>query len=153
MALSREQKYGDMPLSCLRERAAFAKLRQCGFERGVGVNHFHFPSVRVQETIAFYEKYFGFRQARLLGSTHVLKNERNFLLAIDEAEVATPLPRSIHLGFTLSTREDVYELHKRMEEEKTPSLSEFLSPSKKAAHFYCEDPTGHRLEVGWYDFS
>ena len=29
-------------------------------------------------------------------------------------------------------------------------LSELLAPSPRALHYYCQDPSGNRIEVGWY---
>jgi catechol 2,3-dioxygenase-like lactoylglutathione lyase family enzyme len=117
------------------------------------MNHFHFASHAVDPTIAFYETYFGFRQARVLGKTHVLVGDHGFLLAIDEGESAATLPKGSHLGFTLESPEKVHALFRRMAAEGVAITSALVTPSPRASHFYCLDPSGQPLEVGWYDLS
>lgn len=114
------------------------------------MNHFHFPSHRHLETISFYEGYFGFRKLRQLGKAHILVGMHGFLLAIDEKDRADTLPSGIHLGFRYESPEKVQKLFKRMSDDGE-KLSDLLTPSERATHFYCEDPNGNKIEVGWYE--
>ncbi len=116
------------------------------------MNHFHFSSAAVDPTIAFYESYFGFPKVRTMGKTHVLEGEHGFLLAMDEAEASKPLGAA-HLGFRLNTHEAVRSIYRRMKEEGVAITSELATPSPRASHFYCLDPSGQTIEVGFYDFS
>ena len=113
------------------------------------MKHFHFPSAEPEKTADFYETFFGFRKLRRLGNTQVLADRANFLLAIDECEACAPPPDSTHLGFCLESREQVPELYARLQAQH--EVTELREPTPKVSHFYCQDPTGNRLEVGWYD--
>jgi catechol 2,3-dioxygenase-like lactoylglutathione lyase family enzyme len=115
------------------------------------VNHFHFASARAGETISFYETYFGFRERRTLGKTHVLMNDSRFLLAIDETEACGPALNGAHLGFSLANPEAVKALFHKMARAGVTLSGNLLEPSARATHFYCVDPSGNRVEVGWFD--
>jgi catechol 2,3-dioxygenase-like lactoylglutathione lyase family enzyme len=116
------------------------------------MNHFHFGSARAAATVSFYEKYFGFRKIKNLGKTHVLKDQRNFILAIDEENEASPIPQSAHLGFTLSDPESVQLLYESLASDEVPLPGPLKKTSPRAVHFYCVDPSNNRVEVGWYDW-
>jgi len=117
------------------------------------VNHFHFPSANALPTISFYERYFGFRKIRLLGNTHILINQNKFLLAIDESTASDPLPATSHLGFQLPDKEEVRKIHEQMRTDFPSDTGHLLEPSARALHYYCSDPSGNRLEIGWYELS
>lgn len=116
------------------------------------MNHFHFGSSNAVATVSFYEKYFGFREIKRLGPTHVLRDDNNFILAIDEIAGAEPIPNCAHLGFTLTDPDVVEELHVTMSADQVPLPGELQRPSTRATHFYCQDPSGNRIEVGWYSW-
>ena len=119
------------------------------------MNHFHFGTDRVVETSQFYEKYFGFSKILELGSTLVLRNAKDFILAIDPLERGASNPcenSALHLGFVLKDRSEVNRVFDLMRDEKLGSLGSLLSPTPKVLHFYCNDPAGNRLEIGWYSF-
>ena len=113
------------------------------------MNHFHFPSAAVPETIDFYTKHFAFREIATLGKTHVLRDDKGFLLAIDESAEGDPPSKARHLGFHLEGKRAVLELFLRL---KPMVKSPLIEPSPRVIHFYCEDPSGNRLEIGWYHF-
>lgn len=114
------------------------------------MNHFHFASSAVDPTIAFYETYFHFQKCRTLGKTHVLEGSHGFLLAIDESEDSVCLPPGSHLGFRLDTPEAVQAIYRRMYADGVPITTPLATPSPRASHFYCLDPSGHSIEVGYY---
>ncbi len=116
------------------------------------MNHFHFPSNTVASTVEFYESFFGFRKKITLGKTQVLENGERFLLAIDESYTTAPLSERIHLGFRLENAAEVSSLHTRMKKEGVAAMGDLMNPSPHALHFYCADPSGNRLEIGWYAF-
>lgn len=116
------------------------------------MNHFHFSASDTLATIQFYEQYFGFRKIRSLKNTHVLTDNSGFLLAIDESNDCTSLPQTCHLGFTLPSAERVRQTYQNMLQEKVQIIAPLQMPSAKAIHFYCQDPAGNTIEVGWYNF-
>lgn len=116
------------------------------------MNHFHFSTPYYNQTIDFYEKHFAFKEIKQLGKTHVLKNARGFFLGVDEGECANLLPQETHLGFTFESQEEVLTLYKTLKESKQCSVGVLQTPSPRATHFYCSDPSGNHLEIGWYQF-
>jgi len=113
------------------------------------MNHFHFPSAAVPATIDFYTSHFAFQKVATLGKTHVLRDTKGFLLAIDESEASAPPPKAQHLGFHLDGKQAVLDLFQKL---KAATKSPLIEPSPRVIHFYCEDPSGNRLEIGWYHF-
>jgi predicted enzyme related to lactoylglutathione lyase len=133
----------------MRKRTDVTKPRKLG-NKGGNLNHFHFPSNSTIETINFYSKYFEFNKKAQLGKTHILKNPNGFLLAIDESDTKQTLNQKSHLGFQLNDAEKVRVLYLKMIEDGIPMVRELREPSQNAIHFYCTDPTGYVLEIGWY---
>jgi catechol-2,3-dioxygenase len=119
------------------------------------LNHLHFASRRAEQTRAFYEEYFGFRLSRQLPGTAVLCDGHGFLLAIDDRKDSLPetLPEGtaqLHIGFCLDTPEQVETLYGDMKARSVPFRGELTRLSANALHFYCQDPTGNQIEVGWF---
>lgn len=117
------------------------------------MNHFHFASQAVARTRDFYIRYFGFRERAKIGRTLVLENSDGFLLALDESRESSSMPENAHLGFRLKDAATVDHINAQMRAEGTVIVGTVLSPSPRARQFYCLDPSGNRIEVGWYDFS
>lgn len=114
------------------------------------MNHFHFAAKSVEKTAEFYETYFGFRRVAKLGRTLVLRNNVGFILGVDEAGENSGVQTNSHIGFTLETSEEVETLFVRM--DKNFISTPVRKPSSRATHFYCADPAGNSIEVGWYQF-
>jgi len=116
----------------------------------VTLNHIHFRAENPALTRAFYEKYFGFEFLRDLRGTIVLRNPGRFLLAIDPASEAAPATAGFHFGFCLETRDEVTHLYRQMRDEKVDFSQDLRVLGPGAVSFYCFDPAGNRVEVGWY---
>ena len=115
------------------------------------MNHFHFPSAKLSETVDFYEHFFRFKRARVIRKTHILSGENDFILAIDESGTAHTMPKEVHLGFRLKNEDEVKRLFQQMAHSGVPMAGPLLTPSNRATHFYCKDPSGNNIEVGWYE--
>lgn len=116
------------------------------------MNHFHFTTDAVKPTIDFYAKYFDFKEIKLLGKTHVLRNLNGFVLGIDEGNESKGLPQTAHLGFTFEEEAQVASLFQSMQKDTQCKVTPLEKPSPRASHFYCLDPSGNKLEIGWYRF-
>jgi extradiol dioxygenase family protein len=112
------------------------------------VNHLHFEAPDVEATRRFYETYFAFQPHLRLRDTVVLTNDRRFFLAIDPGNPSGE--ERLHFGFCLSTAEEVHRLHERMLADRIPLAQALKAHSENAVSFYCFDPAGNRIEVGWY---
>ncbi len=112
------------------------------------LNHLHFSSENPEATKNFYESYFGFRPHKTMGKTTVLVNDERFLLAIDEGE--SDERHGLHFGFCLEASERVEAIYGEMKENGVVIEKEFTRLSDNACQFYCFDPSGNHVEVGWY---
>jgi catechol 2,3-dioxygenase-like lactoylglutathione lyase family enzyme len=116
------------------------------------LNHLHFASAEPEKTRAFYEIYFGFRVSRRLRGTTVLANPAGFVLAIDDRAGERPPcgPRDrLHFGFCLESPQAVTALYETMK-AGTVAAAPLVRIGENALHFYCDDPAGNRIEVGWF---
>lgn len=114
------------------------------------LNHVHFASGDVGATRAFYERFFGFKLHARLRDTTVLVNDDHFLLAIDAAPERAGVEPPAHFGFCVATRDEVEAAYAAMREAGVAFAQELRVLSENAVSFYCEDPAGNRVEVGWY---
>ncbi len=114
------------------------------------LNHLHFASKAPEATREFYESYFGFRPHRRLGRTEVLVNEEHFLLAIDDSDSPDRRQSALHFGFCLDSPEKVEAAYLAMKNDGVPLEKELTRLSENAVQFYCFDPSGNHVEVGWY---
>lgn len=113
------------------------------------VNHLHFGSPNVDATRGFYERYFGFRHHSNLRETVVLVGDSHFLLAIDPL-VEAAAPTRLHFGFCVGDSAKVRTLYAKMKDEGVSFSQELKEISENAVNFYCVDPAGNCVEVGWY---
>jgi catechol-2,3-dioxygenase len=114
-------------------------------------NHLHFASDKVVATRKFYEAYFGFRFHSNIRTTTVLVNESHFFLAIDPVEGELPPSENrLHFGFCLTDADSVEHLYRQMESNRVPFAQQYEQISENAVSFYCYDPAGNCVEVGWY---
>lgn len=119
-------------------------------------NHLHFSSERVGDTQEFYESYFGFRLHSKIRDTTVLTNEHSFLLAIDPIkggpvkDGGTKAAGNLHFGFCLDDADSVENLYRKMEADHVAFAQVYRKISENAVSFYCYDPAGNCVEVGWY---
>ena len=115
------------------------------------LNHIHLTSSEPQKTSEFYQKYFGFKRVRQIQKTTVMTNADQFILAFDGVEISQAVRKPCHIGFTLTEKGEVELLYQRMQRDGI-SAGDLQSPNDNVIHFYCEDPCGNSIEVGWYRF-
>ena len=114
------------------------------------LRHLHFGAQDVKQTQAFYETYFGFQEHLNLGDTVVLKDADQFVLAIDALEKVPPASPTLHFGFLLRSAKAVESLYEKMHRAGVSVVQPLKKISDKAIQFYCLDPSGNKVEVGWY---
>lgn len=121
------------------------------------LNHLHISSPAVPETCSFYHQYFGFDVRWRILDKVVLADAEGFILAIDPvapppeaSPEQTARPTAVqHIGFYLDTPEEVVALHRRMKSDGVGIPQELVERSANCLHFYCVDPSGNSIEVGW----
>ena len=76
------------------------------------LNHLHLNSADVEQTAAFYARWFGFRRHKLVddGALLFMRNERDFDLALSNEGEERALPKWFHFGFRLDSAERVRSL-------------------------------------------
>ena len=115
----------------------------------MALNHLNLTIPDVKQTRDFFETYFGFR--RIMGreddSLVVMRDESGFILSLNNFEKAAEVeyPGAFHVGFRQDTREQVDEIHRRLQAggiEAKP-LHEFHG----GWTFYFRAPGGFLVEV------
>jgi catechol 2,3-dioxygenase-like lactoylglutathione lyase family enzyme len=114
------------------------------------LNHVHLAGPDVAALRSFYETWFGFRKVADHGEGAFLRDEADFLIAIDPVKDGAKFPGWFHLGFCLDGPAKVRDLHARMRAAGVPIVRELLDFEGEAAAFYCEDPGGTKVEVSWH---
>jgi catechol 2,3-dioxygenase-like lactoylglutathione lyase family enzyme len=114
------------------------------------LNHLN---LRVRDAAAgrrFYESHFGFRLAFEADDGYFLRGDDGFLLALIPASPHHPLPPGFHIGFNLTSPDDVAALHDRLAAADVPIGSiEDSRPDEAYVTFRCWDPDGTEIEVFW----
>ena len=115
------------------------------------LNHLHLKSHDIAASRAFYERYFGFRFFAQHGDGAFLTDDANFLVAIFPYKADdTPLPEWFHFGFCVGSSDVVEKLYARMKKDNVPFSSELSTWGDGAVTFYCVDPGGNKVEVGYH---
>ena len=107
------------------------------------INHLNLIVADVTKAVAFFETYFGFKCELVKGNNviAVLKSEENFILVIMTGKNGdTTYPKDFHIGFMLSSPEQVDALYKKLIEGK---ITVTQSPGKirdsYAFYFYFDN--------------
>lgn len=113
------------------------------------LNHLHLNSADVEQTAAFYARWFGFRRHKLVddGALLFMRNERDFDLALSNEGEERALPRWFHFGFRLDSAERVRSL--RGEMELSGVHVGRLWDDADYVSFRVKDPNGYSIEVYW----
>ena len=98
---------------------------------------------------AFYERWFGFAHAFDADGGPFLRNERGFLLALVPADPHQPLPPGVHIGFSLSTADDVVARHAAMAAAGVRVSAVEGEAGGGYVSFRCWDPDGTEVEQYW----
>ena len=118
------------------------------------LNHLQVSTYDVDASVAFYERFFGFRKGwEADGETFLVReaDEDGFLLALKPVEEGGEPPEWLHFGFTVDTIEEVKKQYAVLEAAGIEFDVAILDRDEMAV-FYALDPgSGNRVEVGcWY---
>jgi catechol 2,3-dioxygenase-like lactoylglutathione lyase family enzyme len=111
------------------------------------VNHLHLMVPDVPASVAFFERYFGLRQAGGNAGLTVLLDDDGFVLTLMKAgsKVTRGYPENFHVGFFVSEESRVDEIHRRMRDDGL----DVAAPARGHAYsFYAPAPGGFLVEVG-----
>lgn len=113
------------------------------------LNHLHLNSPNVEGSVEFYKNYFGFSRAQKRGAgAYFLYNEHGFMLAIDELPSKEVLPKWLHYGFRLDSKDDVQKVYSRLV-EAGHEITKELTSYDDWTMFRCKEPAGYEIEVYW----
>jgi len=117
------------------------------------LNHINLAVSDVPELTRFFQSGFGFRvgETRGLGKFAVLLGEGGYVLTLthDKKVTATTYPAPFHVGFLLSSAQDVKQHHARITEAgfDAPAPAFLKRGGPKTFGFYCHAPGGVIVEV------
>ncbi len=114
----------------------------------MNINHLHLKVQSVDRARAFYERFFGLREAAWHGDILFLRDEAGMDFALAPSSEAVSSPAWFHLGFRLETREAVERLCGELVSAGTPMRQPLLRDDDLVS-FRCEDPDGYGVEVYW----
>jgi catechol 2,3-dioxygenase-like lactoylglutathione lyase family enzyme len=98
----------------------------------------------------FYETYFGFdaRPPREYdGGVLMLYNADGFSLALGPTDEAIALPRFLHFGLHMPSRDEVHALRERFVADGVPIAEQWDEPEYVSVK--CRDPDGYVVEAAW----
>jgi catechol 2,3-dioxygenase-like lactoylglutathione lyase family enzyme len=98
----------------------------------------------------FYETYFGFgaRPARRYDDgVLMLYNADGFALALGPTDEEIVLPRFLHFGIGLPSRQQVHAFRERLVADGVPIVEEWDEPEYVSVK--CRDPDGYTVEAAW----
>jgi catechol 2,3-dioxygenase-like lactoylglutathione lyase family enzyme len=103
-----------------------------------------------EQSRRFYETYFGFgaRPSRLYDDgVLMLYNADGFALALGPTREPVRLPRFLHFGISLPSREAVLSFSDRLAVDGIPIVEEWDEPDYVSVK--CLDPDGYVVEAAW----
>ena len=115
------------------------------------LNHLQVSTYDVDASIAFYERFFGFRKGwEADGETFLVREADgdNFLLALKPVAQGGEPPEWLHFGFTVDTIGEVKEQYTVLAAAGIKFETAIIDRDDMAV-FYAFDPgSGNRVEVG-----
>lgn len=114
------------------------------------MNHLALAVTDQEQSRRFYEAYFGFgaRPARRYDDgVLMLYDADGFALALGPADGPVRLPRFLHFGRGLPSREAVLALRARLAADGVPIVEEWDEPDYVSVK--CRDPDGYVVEAAW----
>lgn len=103
-----------------------------------------------EQSRRFYESYFGFdaRPPRQYDDgVLMLYNADGFSLALGSTDELVRLPRFLHFGISLPSRDAVLMFRDRLAEDSVPIVEEWDEPEYVSVK--CLDPDGYVVEAAW----
>jgi len=116
----------------------------------MNLNH---VNLRVSDAAAcrdFYVEHFGFRPSFEADGGYFLRNDEGFVLALIPAEPHQPLPEGFHIGFGVTSADEVFAVHARLNSAGIGvSNVEDFRPDDQYVTFRLADPDATEVEVFW----
>jgi hypothetical protein len=101
---------------------------------------------RLEEQVAFYEKYFSFRRKQH-GKGWFLWNPHGFLMAVNPIDELPEMPKWFHIGFRFETKAEVLSLHSELRKDRF-DIPEIYDDADYM-QFRFPDPSGYVVEIFW----
>jgi catechol 2,3-dioxygenase-like lactoylglutathione lyase family enzyme len=116
----------------------------------VDLNHVNLRVRDAERCRDFYQQHFGFAPAFEADGGYFMRNDDGFLLAVIPVAAHQSLPDGFHIGFGVSSPEDVGGLHRDLSAAgaRTADLED-CRPGEEYVTFRCWDPDGTEIEVFW----
>jgi catechol 2,3-dioxygenase-like lactoylglutathione lyase family enzyme len=114
------------------------------------VKHLALPVTNQERSRRFYETYFGFDAEpprRYDDGVLMLYNADGFALALGPTDEEVRLPRFLHFGIHLASREHVKAFRDRLAAGGVPIVEEWDEPAYVSVK--CRDPDGYVVEAAW----
>lgn len=111
----------------------------------MNITHFHLQSAAIDESVAFYTEYMGFRELGRQNGSAFLRDENGFDFVIDDVSTGDAIPPSIHIGFRQKTPEDVKACYETLK-DKVEIISDF-SEGEGFSLFTFRDPDQMQVEI------
>ena len=117
------------------------------------VKHIHLACADHARSVAFFEKYFGFRFDRSLPRgdakpTTVIRNATGFEIALETDAQNAQLPKWFHIGFLMASADQCRALYDQMVAGGV-QIVEPLKENGQLLTYMCADPDGHDLQIYW----
>jgi catechol 2,3-dioxygenase-like lactoylglutathione lyase family enzyme len=114
------------------------------------VTHLALAVTDEERSRRFYETYFGFGAEparRYDDGVLMLYDARGFALALGPADEPVRLPRFLHFGIGLPSRQAVLAFRDRLVADGVPIVEEWDEPDYVSVK--CRDPDGYVVEAAW----
>lgn len=114
------------------------------------MNHLALAVTDQARSRRFYESYFGFDAKPPQpydDGVLMLYNANGFSLALGPADEPIRLPRFLHFGMSLQSRDAVLAFRDRLAEDGIPIVEEWDEPDYVSVK--CSDPDGYVVEAAW----
>ena len=108
-------------------------------------NHLSFPSSDVRASADFFVQHLDCSLEFISPAAAMLKRA-GFDIVIEAKDHTVVWPHNFHLGFELSSPDDVRQLHQRLKEQGVSMKTEVFH-HQRGTRFFCEAPGGLLFEM------
>ena len=112
------------------------------------VNHLHLHVRDIEQSEAFYARWFGFERHVTHGEILFLRDAGGLDLALAPDPEPAALPPWFHFGFRLPSGDAVRALRAEMLDAEVVMATE-LFDYEDLVSFRCRDPDGYAIEIYW----
>ena len=114
------------------------------------INHLHLKTRNLEESVKFYSL-FGFKEkVRITKTLLFLQDEAGFDLALDQVDFVEELPKGVHFGFALKSRNDVESVLGLLKQSYPHLLSHNeIRDNGSWGDIELTDPDGYPIQIYW----